>query len=428
MSAMVARQLVDAVRALATERRMPEVGTATVQRADPDGTVWVRLPGADADTPVNGTVTASAEPGQLVAYRIDGGRLSVTGNATSPAVGGTYVAQAVAPVDAKADAALADAARASSAADQAELDAQRANEAANEAVEDAATANAAAQQAQADAATANAAAQQAQADATAAGTAASAAQASATRANTAANDALTQLSTVQDVVGTVEWAATHSEQDMAAYISSHLALTDAGLWVVKDAQGYRLLAANDGVRVVDPQGHIVTTFGESISFNSSRPQSIGGEDAYIVYYYFDNDGVPDSISIGGDNVTIGGSGLSQVLADVAQASTDAQQALDACTIALTSTNGTVFKQNTGVSTSIIATVFTADGLRIESGAALRSRYGAGARLQWRWKDSGATDFTTLLDDDPRISGGGFVLTVSPSDISTQAVIDCQLVY
>lgn len=375
-------------------------GVASFVRTDDDGVSWVRLPGASIDTPVNGSLVSDMKTGDVVAYRIDGGRLSVTGNATSPAVGGTYVTQAVAPVADKADTALANAARASSAADQAELDAQRAN----------------------------AAAQQAQQSATAAGTAASAAQASATQANTAANDALTQLSTVQDVVGTVEWAATHSEQDMATYISSHLALTDAGLWVVKDAQGYRLLAANDGVRVVDPQGHIVTTLGESISFNSSRPQSIGGEDAYIVYYDSDDDGVPDSISIGGDNVTIGGSGLSRVLADVAQASSDAQQALDACTIALTSTNGTVFKQNTGVSTSIIATIFTADGLRIENGAALRSRYGAGARLQWRWKDSGATDFTTLLDDDPRISGGGFVLTVSPSDISTQAVIDCQLVY
>lgn len=332
------------------------------------------------------------------------------------------------------------------------------------------------------AADASSAAAAADEKADAAAASAAAAQSSATRASTAASDALTQLSVVEDVAGTLAWVSEHGTFTLSTdtepvdgtvyfelddgdyipvaepsgsplahgwyvlditdsqsdYIMAHLAVTAAGLWVLPSgmgqaqtaqyAPGYKLLLASTGAYLYDASGHLVTTYGESITFDSSRPQYIGGEDAYIVFYDSDGDGVPDSIRIGGSKVTIGGSSLSQVLADVAQASASAQQALDMCTIALTSTAGTVFKQDRGVSTTIMATVFTGDGLRITDAQALRGRFGAGAYLQWRWRDSGTDGFVTLLSADPRITAGGFALTVTPDDISTQAVIDCELVY
>lgn len=71
---------------------------ATVVRKDPDGTVWVRMSGSDIDTPVNGSVAASISPGDVVQCRIDGTSLSLTGNATDPAVGESKVARIVAPM------------------------------------------------------------------------------------------------------------------------------------------------------------------------------------------------------------------------------------------------------------------------------------------------------------------------------------------
>ena len=223
------------------------------------------------------------------------------------------------------------------------------------------------------------------------------------------------------------WYVLDVTDSQTDYIMAHLAVTSAGLWVLpsgigqaQDAQhanGYKVLLSNSGMTVYDGSGQQVVTYGESISFSSSRPQYIGGEDAHITYYDSDDDGVPDSIYIGGSNVTIGGKTLSQVT-----------RAVDACFISLTSTNGTVFKQNLGVSTSIIATIFANDGERITTTQQLAARYGVGAYIQWRWKDTGTGDFVTLSSDDPRISAGGFVLTVSPEDVSTQAVIDCELVY
>ena len=394
-----------------------------------------------------------------------------------------------------AESAVSDALVASLAAAQASADAETAREMAESAedsalaaLQSASSANTyagaaydAAQSAVSDAADAKSAAQAAQADAASAQADAASAKADATRANASANDALAQLSVVQDVVGVLDWASTHGtysltsdtavqpgkmyfertgsgtsadpyvyapvaepsdsglsgyyelsvDEAMQAYIMSHLALTNEGLWVTKDGSGYKILLASTGMSVVDPQGHTVATFGENVTFSSSRPQYIGGEDAYIVYYDSDDDDVPDTVRIGG-NVVLGGSKtLTEVLDEVGQASSDAATALqtaeDVPIVALSSTNGTVFKRNLGVSTTIVATIFTPGG-RISTAAELHRRFGAGAYLEWGWRDSATAAEHTILSTDPRLSQGGFAFTVSPDEIDVQAVITCSLNY
>jgi len=189
--------------------------------------------------------------------------------------------------------------------------------------------------------------------ASAAQTSAGQAQASAIQANASANNALTQLSTIEDVFNVLNWIADHGtyalttdtsvvpgkyyftrsgtspnysytvvtnpignpqtngyyeltgvDEAVTNYISSHLALTDQGLWVIKDNQGYKVLLANDGLKIYDNQGHLVSTFGESIVFDSSRPQTIGNNSTYIKWYDSNNDQIPDSIEISGSNVSI----------------------------------------------------------------------------------------------------------------------------
>ena len=528
MGALGTWDLADELSARPDARRTTTI--ATVSRVDDDGSVWVRLPGADADTPVNGQTYVDVSPGQTVQATIEGGRCSITGNASSPAVGGGYVRQVIAPVEQKATNALEEAQRAHDAADAAENDAKRAAVAAESAEGSAAdaanaataaqgsasTAAGAASQAQSSAAQANAAASQAQADASTAATAADAAQASAaqarqdadtakasaTRANTAANDALAQLSNVQDVIGTVTWLAEHGtyeptldmtvdpdktyyvrvmpmdgllcdssgsvlvtdagepiavasvahsdgwlylpvaepidaglpyyyeltvDEAMGHYVASHLALTDAGLWVLKDESAYRLLVSSDGVRVVDPAGHTVTTFGESVTFDSERPQYIGGEDAYIMYYDSDNDGRPDSILIDGENVRVGGAGkrLSEMLAEVGQASADASAALDSATLEITSTHGQLFK-NGSESTVLKVAVFPAGGGRLDTIEDVRARFGASAYVEWRWmRNDGA--WGTMVTTDPHISMGGMWLTVTPGDVDVKTTFEASLV-
>lgn len=217
------------------------------------------------------------------------------------------------------------------------------------------------------------------------------------------------------------------DEAMAHYVASHLALTDAGLWVLKDETAYRLLVASDGVRVVDPAGHTVTTFGESVAFDSERPQYIGGEDAYIMYYDSDGDGSPDSILIDGENVRVGGEGkrLSEMIAEVGQASADASAALDSATLEITSTHGQLFK-NGSESTVLKVAVFPAGGGRLDTIEDVRARFGASAYVEWRWmRNDGA--WGTMVTTDPHISMGGMWLTVTPGDVDVKTTFEASLV-
>lgn len=90
-------------------------------------------------------------------------------------------------------------------------------------------------------------------------------------------------------------------------------------WYEHDPQtGYKALYGSEGHKLYDGSGRLVKTEGESIDFSSTRPQHIGGENAYIMYYDSDNDGLPDSITIGGSNVSIGNKSLTEMLNDISE--------------------------------------------------------------------------------------------------------------
>lgn len=255
----------------------------------------------------------------------------------------TAAASAAASAQASATQALADAAAAKSSADSAQASADQALQDAADAKTSADSAQASADQALIDADTAQQSADNAQRDATA--------------ANKAANGALDQLSVVEDVVGVLNWVSTHgtyaattdtevvpgkyyftrsgsapnytysvvvnptgnphnkgyyeltgTDEAVANYVSSHLALTNAGLWVINDNNSYKILLASDGMKVYDAQGILVATFGESITFSSTRPQYIGSDTTYIVFNPYD-----DTINIGGTGIVFNGD---QTLSDL----------------------------------------------------------------------------------------------------------------
>lgn len=308
------KDFMEAMKNASTEKTKAYDTTATVTRIE-GSTAWVHIPGGVDETPVK--LTIAAKEGDAVQVRVSGGRAWLQGNATAPPTDDTtaYIAYSA------ANTAQQDAVRAFTAAENAEQDAARAHDAADRA---------------------EASAEEAKTQAT--------------RATGYANDSLAQLSIVEDVVGTLNWITTHAtykatedtevrsgkwyftksgdtynvvinptgdptaqgwyeidtiDEAVSNYVSSHLALTDAGLWVVKDNQGYKILLANDGLKIYDDTGHLVSTFGESITFDSERPQTIGNNSTYIKFYDSNNDSVADKIEISGDvtltnSVTIGG--------------------------------------------------------------------------------------------------------------------------
>ncbi len=451
MSKSMSKEMVRLIGSANKKGTSPYDTQAEVVRVEGD-TAWVHLPGGVDETPVR--MTMNAKPGDMVQVRVSGGRAWLTGNASSPPTDNTeaYKARDTAFEAVKiAEASEKEAERAKEAADSAEASANKAHDKAVEAE-----------------------------------AAAEDASSSARTATRAANGALSQLSVVEDVVGTLTWISEHgsysptddleivpgkyyftkqgdsynvvvspqgnpSDQDyyeltsvdeaVSSYVASHLALTNAGLWVTNDNQSYKILLAADGMKVYDAQGNLVATFGESISFSSTRPQYIGGEDAYIIFYDSNNDGIPDAINIGGSKVFIGSNRrLSDVLTSldistrqtaegaeitVGDHTVTLKDGIDAAVLRIDSSRGTVFKNNS-VNTVLSVAVYIG-GQRITNITDLKNTFGTSAHLQWYWQRLGDDNFFIIVDSDHKLSNDGFTLTLTPEEVDTKVTFMCELI-
>ena len=266
--------------------------TAEVIRIE-DGTAWVHIPGGIDETPV--TMSVNAQEGDTVRVRVAGGQAWIVGNDTAPPTD-----------DTEAENAKEKAVQAQKTADVAVQDAERAKKAADAAQESA-------DQAAIAAASAQSSADEAQ-------TAADEAKTQAVTATNYANNALTQLSVVEDVVNVLNWISEHGtytltedteviadkyyftregegtelspyvyavvtnpesdpseagyyelsdvDESIANYISMHLALTDEGLFLALDGNGYKLKVTNTGMYVVDPEGTVVASYSTTTVIGS----------------------------------------------------------------------------------------------------------------------------------------------------------------
>jgi hypothetical protein len=170
----VSKDLVDIIKGSENKGTKAYDTPATVTRVD-GTTVWVHIPGGVDETPVKRTI--NAKEGDVVQVRVSGGSAWLNGNASAPPTD-----------DTQANIAVEYALVAGNAADSAVKSAKTASEAAAEAQATADSVHDIAVQALDDAATA---------------------QGAANSALNSANSALTQLSIVEDVAGTLDWIQKH---------------------------------------------------------------------------------------------------------------------------------------------------------------------------------------------------------------------------
>ena len=234
---------------------------ATVSRIDGEGVVWVNIAGSDTETP---TAITSAEvaPGDAVNVEWRNNKLYIGGNYSNPSAGVVRVEAVEAATQVASEAAanaVQEATRARDAADRAEGEAVRAGEAADRAkgkADDAADA--------------------------------------AGNAQTSADSALVSLSTVEDVVGVLNWITEHGtmtltsdvtvnpahvyfivdpagdydvggthysivsepndddigtyyeltvDESVQNYVATHVAVDTEGLWLIPDSGGNKILIA-----------------------------------------------------------------------------------------------------------------------------------------------------------------------------------------
>lgn len=254
MNDNVIKEFIDSIKA--KEINKDVIYSATISHVDNEGVVWVFLPGANKATPTESS-SADVRSGDVVNVQWQNNKLYILGNYSNPSAGMMQMRQV-------------------------EQSANIARESANSAVADASRAREAAGQAETNADNAKTAAD---------------------NAKTAADSAMKGLGQVEDVVGTLNWITDHSKvatdttpqagksyyiknQDntftlvtdvegknpaqegwyelteaVQNYILSHLALTNEGLYVMKDNSHWKLLIKNDGVYVVDENNIPVNQMG-----------------------------------------------------------------------------------------------------------------------------------------------------------------------
>ena len=72
-------------------------------------------------------------------------------------------------------------------------------------------------------------------------------------------------------------------------------------------------------------------------------------------------------------------------------------------------------------------VFPNGGGRLDTIETVRSRFGNGAYVEWKWKHDSDNTWGTLAANDPHISMGGMWLTVTPEDVASKTSFSADLV-
>lgn len=130
-----------------------------------------------------------------------------------------------------------------------------------------------------------------------------------------------------------------------------------------------------------------------------------------------------------NKLTLGGvvesftSHTNKVLGNV-QPGKDGKDGVDAVTLRIESSRGTVFKNN-AVST-ILSVAIYAGSERITDMATLKNKLGITAYLQWYWQRMGEETYSSILASDSRISNDGFSFSLSPDDVDTKVNFMCRL--
>ncbi len=104
---------------------------------------------------------------------------------------------------------------------------------------------------------------------------------------------------------------------------------------------------------------------------------------------------------------------------------DGKDGQDAVLLKIDSTMGSCFKAD-NIETTMNVTIFVGSE-RITDIVRLKQRFGGGARLEWQWLKLYEEDYGIILDTDPKISRGGFALTVHPNDVDAKVTFRCSLI-
>lgn len=143
-----------------------------------------------------------------------------------------------------------------------------------------------------------------------------------------------------------------------------------------------------------------------------------GDDTNYIRYYKAADG-KYKLAVSAEAITFGtsGKGIEEAFEELRDEITTL--------LRIESSRGTVFK-NDQVST-VLSVVIYHGTQRITDYATMKSVFGSGAYLQWKWQRLDEESYGIISSSDTRFSDNGFKFTLNPEDVDTKVTFMCELI-
>lgn len=143
-----------------------------------------------------------------------------------------------------------------------------------------------------------------------------------------------------------------------------------------------------------------------------------GDDTNYIRYYKAADG-KYKLAVSAETITFGtsGKGIEEAFEELRDEITTL--------LRIESSRGTVFK-NDQVSTVLSAVIYHGTQ-RITDYEMMKSVFGSGAYLQWKWQKLDEESYGIISASDTRFSDNGFKFTLSPEDVNTKVTFMCELI-
>ena len=159
----------------------------------------------------------------------------------------------------------------------------------------------------------------------------------------------------------------------------------------------------------------ITTRG--IYFDNDGQFVVGDSSNYIKFFKDTDDTY--KLDISAKSIKFGSSGKS--VEDEVNSLRDEITTL----LRIESSRGTVFK-NDNIST-VLSVVIYHGTQRITDSDTMKSVFGSGAYLQWKWQRLDDDAYGVISSSDSRFSNNGFSFTISPEDVNTKVTFMCELI-
>lgn len=154
--------------------------------------------------------------------------------------------------------------------------------------------------------------------------------------------------------------------------------------------------------------------------------SVGDADNFIRYYKDTSGNYKLEISASSLSIRVGekSSNVETAINDV-KSDVDSLRDEISTLLRIESSRGTVFKND--MVDTVLSVVIYHGSKRITDSADMKSTFGNGAYLQWKWQRLDDDSFGIISSSDSRFGNDGFTFRLSPKDVDTKITFMCELI-